>query len=103
MLHQPGVLCCHHAKCGVAPQGFNPAEVADAYGDTLTFWDWRERKMVQTIKLGADGLIPLVRLWPWSTDHCAKLLYFKESQCGGVCGCTGNGLMHVQYACAVSR
>ena len=42
--------------CG---QGFNPAEVPSAYGDTLTFWDWRERRVVQTIKLGAEGLIPL--------------------------------------------
>jgi len=62
-------------KCGVATQGFNPAEVADAYGDTLTFWDWRERKVVQTIKLGADGLIPLVRLWPWSANHVPNCCY----------------------------
>ena len=40
-------------------QGFNPAEVPLAYGDTLTFWDWKERKVTQTLKLGADGLIPL--------------------------------------------
>jgi selenium-binding protein 1 len=40
-------------------QGFNPAEVPSAYGDTLTFWDWKERKVVQTIKLGPEGLIPL--------------------------------------------
>ena len=40
-------------------QGFDPAEVSAAYGDTLTFWDWRERKPTQSIKLGADGLIPL--------------------------------------------
>ena len=42
-------------------QGFNPAEVPSAYGDTLTFWDWRERKVTQSVKLGADGLIPLAR------------------------------------------
>ena len=41
-------------------QGFNPAEVAHEYGDTLTFWDWKERNVTQSIKLGADGLIPLV-------------------------------------------
>lgn len=40
-------------------QGFNPADVPTAYGDTLTFWDWQKREVVQTIKLGADGLIPL--------------------------------------------
>ena len=40
-------------------QGFNPADVPSAYGDTLTFWDWEQRKVTQTVKLGADGLIPL--------------------------------------------
>lgn len=40
-------------------QGFDPSKVASSYGDTLTFWDWKERKIVQQIKLGADGLIPL--------------------------------------------
>ncbi|KAK9830616.1 hypothetical protein WJX81_005797 [Elliptochloris bilobata] len=40
-------------------KGFNPAEVSSAYGDTLTFWDWKERKVTQSVKLGADGLIPL--------------------------------------------
>ncbi len=30
-----------------------------AYGDTLTFWDWKQRKVTQTVKLGPDGLIPL--------------------------------------------
>ncbi len=40
-------------------QGFNPAEVPTAYGDTLTFWDWQQRKVTQTIKLGPNGLIPL--------------------------------------------
>lgn len=40
-------------------QGFNPADVPTAYGDTLTFWDWKQRKVTQTVKLGPDGLIPL--------------------------------------------
>ncbi|MEW5298769.1 MAG: hypothetical protein WDW36_001852 [Sanguina aurantia] len=39
--------------------GFNPAEVGTHYGDSLYFWDWRERRMVQEVKLGAQGLIPL--------------------------------------------
>ena len=30
-----------------------------AYGDTLTFWDWKERKIVQRIKMGEQGLLPL--------------------------------------------
>lgn len=40
-------------------QGFNPAEVASSYGDTLTVWDWTTREPVQTISLGPGGLIPL--------------------------------------------
>lgn len=40
-------------------QGFNPANVGTEYGDTLTFWSWKERRIVQQIKLGPDGLIPL--------------------------------------------
>lgn len=40
-------------------QGFDPSKVPTAYGDTLTFWDWEKRKIIQQIKLGADGLIPL--------------------------------------------
>ena len=44
-----------HMQC----QGFDPSKVPTSYGDTLTFWDWKERKIVQQIKLGNDGLIPL--------------------------------------------
>ena len=33
---------------GLLLQGFNPAEVPSAYGDTLTFWDWRERSVTQS-------------------------------------------------------
>mmetsp|Transcript_19144 Transcript_19144/g.41321 ORF Transcript_19144/g.41321 Transcript_19144/m.41321 type:complete len:475 (+) Transcript_19144:158-1582(+) len=40
-------------------KGFNPAEVAEKYGDSLYFWDWKERKLLQEIKLGAEGLVPL--------------------------------------------
>ncbi len=36
-------------------QGFNPAEVPTSYGDTIHFWDWQERKLVQSIKLGSAG------------------------------------------------
>jgi len=40
--------------------GFNPADVASGrYGHHLYFWDWNERKLIQTIDLGNDGLIPL--------------------------------------------
>lgn len=41
-------------------KGFNPAEVeAGLYGHTLYFWDWTEKKLIQEIDLGTDGLIPL--------------------------------------------
>lgn len=40
-------------------KGFNPAEVPDYYGETLTIWDWEQRKPVQKIKLGPEGLLPL--------------------------------------------
>ena len=40
--------------------GFNPADVAAGkYGQSLHFWDWSKRKLIKTIDLGADGLIPL--------------------------------------------
>ena len=40
-------------------QGFDPSKVPTSYGQTLTFWDWKERKIVQQVNLGAEGLIPL--------------------------------------------
>lgn len=40
--------------------GFNPAEVeAGKYGRRLHFWDWHERRLVQSLDLGERGLIPL--------------------------------------------
>jgi len=41
-------------------KGFNPEDVkAGKYGDRLYFWDWKERKVAQTIELGDAGRIPL--------------------------------------------
>jgi selenium-binding protein 1 len=41
-------------------KGFNPADVAAGrYGTRLHFWDWKERRIGQTVDLGADGRIPL--------------------------------------------
>lgn len=41
-------------------RGFNPAEVADGlYGRTIHFWDWKGRRIAQSIDLGPEGLIPL--------------------------------------------
>jgi len=40
--------------------GFNPAHVAEGkYGKHLYVWDWTERKVIQTIDLGDEGLVPL--------------------------------------------
>ncbi|KAI3436518.1 hypothetical protein D9Q98_005935 [Chlorella vulgaris] len=52
-------------------KGFNPAEVAEKYGDKLFFFSWKERKLTQTISLGAEGLIPLeIRFLhnPWKAN-----------------------------------
>lgn len=40
-------------------EGFNPAQVPTHYGKTLYFWDWKERKLIKSVDLGGDGLIPL--------------------------------------------
>ena len=40
-------------------KGFDPSLVETKYGHSLHVWDWKERKRIQTIDLGADGLIPL--------------------------------------------
>jgi len=40
--------------------GFDPKDVeAGKYGKRLIFWDWNERKIVDTHDLGENGLIPL--------------------------------------------
>lgn len=41
-------------------RGFNPADVqAGKYGRHLHFWDWKERRIAQSVDLGEKGLIPL--------------------------------------------
>jgi selenium-binding protein 1 len=40
--------------------GFDPKQVAVGnYGQRLHFWDWKERRIIQTIDLGENGRIPL--------------------------------------------
>jgi len=40
--------------------GFNPAHVAEKlYGNSIHFWNWKERKLIKTVDLGNTGLIPL--------------------------------------------
>jgi len=39
--------------------GFNPAKVSEEYGKKIYFWSWSKRKLIKTIDLGNDGLIPL--------------------------------------------
>lgn len=33
--------------------------VGGAYGDMLTFWNWKERTIMQQIKMHGKGLLPL--------------------------------------------
>jgi len=39
--------------------GFDPSKVSEKYGSSLNVWDWKERKLIQTLELGNEGLIPL--------------------------------------------
>lgn len=39
--------------------GFDPSAVADKYGNSLSFWDWEKKTLIQKVELGKDGLIPL--------------------------------------------
>lgn len=40
--------------------GFKPEDVAAGrYGDSLHFWDWKAKRVIQTIPLGEKGRIPL--------------------------------------------
>lgn len=44
--------------------GFDPAHVAEGkYGQRIHFWDLTEKRVTQTIDLGAEGLIPLEVRW----------------------------------------
>jgi selenium-binding protein 1 len=48
------------ASPNTVSQGFSLDDVkAGKYGQQLHFWDWKERKINQTIDLGETGLIPL--------------------------------------------
>jgi len=40
-------------------KGFNPGEVGSSYGKSIYFWNWAERKLIKSVNLGSDGLIPL--------------------------------------------
>jgi selenium-binding protein 1 len=49
--------------------GFNPEDVpAGKYGRSLHFWDLADKKVVQSIDLGDDGLIPLEIRWQHDPD-----------------------------------
>eukprot|EP00475_Leptophrys_vorax_P044059 TRINITY_DN8689_c0_g1_i1.p1 TRINITY_DN8689_c0_g1~~TRINITY_DN8689_c0_g1_i1.p1 ORF type:complete len:325 (+),score=93.84 TRINITY_DN8689_c0_g1_i1:699-1673(+) len=41
-------------------KGFDPSDVAKGqYGHHLHFWDWKEKKLINDVDLGPEGLIPL--------------------------------------------
>jgi len=33
--------------------------LAELYGSSINFWSWKERKIIQSIDLGEDGIAPL--------------------------------------------
>eukprot|EP01120_Amphizonella_sp_Union-15-10_P000746 TRINITY_DN10775_c0_g1_i1.p1 TRINITY_DN10775_c0_g1~~TRINITY_DN10775_c0_g1_i1.p1 ORF type:complete len:466 (+),score=86.27 TRINITY_DN10775_c0_g1_i1:45-1442(+) len=39
-------------------KGFDPSQL-QLYGKSLHFWDWKERKLIKTVDLGEEGLVPL--------------------------------------------
>ena len=39
--------------------GFDPSKVAEKFGSKMYVWDWKEKKKIQTLELGSEGLIPL--------------------------------------------
>ena len=54
---QSSVLLLLH---NVTSQGFLMEDViGGAYGDMLTFWNWKERTIAQQIKMHGKGLLPL--------------------------------------------
>lgn len=40
-------------------KGFDPSAVAEKYGNSLTFWNWKEKTIRNKVELGNEGLIPL--------------------------------------------
>ncbi|HUG17215.1 MAG TPA: selenium-binding protein SBP56-related protein [Thermomicrobiales bacterium] len=53
----------------VFSQGFNLEDVmAGKYGQSIHFWDLADKRITQTIDLGADGLIPLEVRWQHNPD-----------------------------------
>ena len=49
--------------------GFKLDDVkAGKYGQRLQFWDWKERKITQTVDLGGEGMIPLEVRWQHNPD-----------------------------------
>ena len=61
--YQPGInamVSSEWAAPNTVAQGFKLEDVkAGKYGQQLHFWDWKERKIEQTVNLGEKGMIPL--------------------------------------------
>lgn len=51
-------------------QGFNPLMVPTSYGSDLHVWDWKERKQIQKLERGPEGLIPLEIRFLHNPDSC---------------------------------
>jgi methanethiol oxidase len=72
-----------------APNTYEPAFSLDdvsagKYGHSIHFWDWEERKLVQTIDLGEEGLIPLE----------VRFLHNPDSPSGFVGAALSSNLFH---------
>jgi selenium-binding protein 1 len=66
---QNALLSSEWGAPNTVKDGFNPADVGEGkYGQRLNFWDLERKEKVQTIDLGADGLIPLEIRWRHDPD-----------------------------------
>lgn len=71
-------------------KGFDPSKVASRYGRELSFWSFKDKKVLQTVDLGEDGLIPLELRFLHNPDKCLGFVgaalssnviaYYKENK-----------------------
>ena len=65
-------------------KGFDPSQVPTHYGQSLYFWDWKDRKIIKKVDLGAKGMIPLE----------VRFLHNPESTHGYVAAALSSNLIH---------
>lgn len=68
--------------------GFRMGDVkADRYGQRLHFWDWTTRQRIQTLDLGAEGMVPLE----------VRFHHNPRSNRGFVCAALSSAVWHFHY------